>query len=109
MKAPDEEIYGQVVDGDALKKLVEEARALPGGTPERLAAVSKVRMLVLKEMDRIISEIDVPILPIYFYVTKTLLKPEIGGCYLYLDRGDGKLLPNVLDMHPLRGFYRKDR
>jgi oligopeptide transport system substrate-binding protein len=109
VKAPDEEVYGLVAEGVELRKLVEEALALPAGTPERLAAVSKVRMLVLKEMDRIISEVDVPILPIYFYVTKTLLKPEIGGCHLYLDRGDGRKIPNVLDMHPLRGFFRKDR
>lgn len=107
--APDEEIYGKLVEGDALRALVQATRALPPGTPERLASLSKVRMLVLKEMDRLISEIDVPILPVYFYVTKTLLKPEIGGCHLYLDRPDGTKLPNVLDMHPLRGFYRKDR
>ncbi|HEX5136045.1 MAG TPA: peptide ABC transporter substrate-binding protein [Planctomycetota bacterium] len=107
--APDEEIYGKLVEGGTLKALVEATRALPAGSPERLASLSKVRMLVLKEMDRLVSEIDVPILPVYFYVTKTLLKPEIGGCYLYLDRGDGKKIPNVLDMHPLRGFFRKDR
>jgi oligopeptide transport system substrate-binding protein len=105
----DWEICEELPEGDRLRALVEATRALPPGTPERLASLSQVRMLVLKEMDRIISEVDVPILPVYFYVTKTLLKPHIGGCHLYLDRGQGKKLPNVLDMHPLRGFYRKDR
>jgi hypothetical protein len=64
---------------------------------------------VLREMDRLISEIDVPIIPVYFYVTKTLVKPHIGGCHTYLDGPLGTKVPNVLDMHPLRGFYLKDR
>lgn len=107
--SPDETLYSTLVEGDALRALVEAARSLPGGSPERLAALSRTRMLVLKEMDRLVCEIDVPILPIYFYVTKTLVKPHIGGCYTYLDRPDGTRVPNMLDMHPLRGFYRKDR
>lgn len=108
VSSPDEGLYGSLVEGEALRTLVETARALPAG-PERLIALAKTRMLVLKEMDRLVSEIDVPIIPVYFYVTKTLVKPEIGGCHTYLDGLDGKKVPNVLDMHPLRGFYRKDR
>ncbi len=106
--APDEELYGKLVEGNALRALVVAARALAPG-PERIAATAKVRMLVFKEMERLLCEIDVPILPVYFYVTKTLVKPHIGGCHTYLDGPDGKKIPNVLDMHLLRGFHRKDR
>ena len=106
--APEEELYGKLVEGNALRALVDAARALAPG-PERIAATAKVRMLVFKEMERLLCEIDVPILPIYFYVTKTLVKPNIGGCHTYLDGPGGTRIPNVLDMHMLRGFYRKDR
>ncbi len=106
---PTEDLYALLVEGDRMRELVAAAREFPAGSAERTAAAQSVRMLVFKEMERLLCEIDVPILPIYIYVTKTLVKPHIGGCHTYLDGPDGKKIPNILDMHPLRGFYRKDR
>ena len=80
-------------------RLVEAARDEAG--PGR-------RMDLLREAEQVIMR-ELPIIPIYFYVAKGLVKPHIGGCYFYIKGPDGQMLPNVRDLHPLRGFFRKDR
>jgi oligopeptide transport system substrate-binding protein len=107
--APEESLYDKLVEGDRLRELVGEARALPEGSRDRALATGKVRMLAFKEMERLVCEIDIPILPIYFYVTKNLIKPHVGGCHPYIRGPGGERIPNVRDIHPLRGFFIKDR
>ncbi len=103
--APEEDLYRLLVEGENLRSLVDEARSLPDGSRERALAAGRVRMLVFKEMERLVCEIDVPIIPLYFYVTKNLVKPWVEGCHPYIRGPNGEKLPNVRDIHPLRGFH----
>lgn len=51
------------------------------------------RIALLEEAERVLLE-DLPIIPIYFYVSKHLVKPWVGGW-----------TPNVMDRHPKKHFY----
>lgn len=51
------------------------------------------RIALLEEAERVLLE-DLPIIPIYFYVSKHLVKPWVGGW-----------TPNVMDRHPKKDFY----
>lgn len=104
---PDEGLYGKLVEPDELRKRVAEAAAATEIT-ERLRLANRVRMQVFKEMERLLCEIDCPIIPLYFYVTKSLVKPDVGGFHAYVRGPDGRRIPNVRDLHPLRGFFKKD-
>lgn len=59
---------GQTVDADARRALLEEA--------ERIMLAAH------------------PMIPVYYYVSKSLVKPEVGG-----------YLPNVMNVHPSRHMY----
>ena len=47
---------------------------------------------------------EVPIIPIYFYVTSSLVHPDVKGWYADLTMPDGVKVPNLQDIHPLRGI-----
>ena len=51
------------------------------------------RIALLEEAERVLLE-DLPIIPIYFYVSKHLVKPWVGGW-----------TPNVMDRHPKKDFH----
>jgi oligopeptide transport system substrate-binding protein len=53
------------------------------------------RMALLKQAEAILMD-ELPILPVYFYVTKNLLKPRVEGFH-----------DNLRDTHPLRGVHLK--
>ncbi|MDH3592478.1 MAG: peptide ABC transporter substrate-binding protein, partial [Planctomycetota bacterium] len=104
----DDAFYAQLVEGDEMRKRVEAAKAVPKSDVETLLArCADVRMLVFKEMERLICELDCPIMCIYFYVTKNLVKDRIGGFYTHVGPAGGKV-DNVRDVHPLRGFFVKE-
>ncbi|MFQ5845554.1 MAG: hypothetical protein ACE5JG_11270, partial [Planctomycetota bacterium] len=104
---PDETVYAKVVEGEELRRRVEAVRAAPEtDRKKRIELGQRVRYLMFKEMERLVCEIDCAIMPIYFYVTTNLVKPHVGGFYAYLERGE-KRIPNVRDLHPLRGFFIK--
>jgi hypothetical protein len=62
-------------------------------------------MQAFREMERLVCVIDCPIMPIYFYVTKNLVKSRVHGFYNYLELPDGSRVANVRDVHPLRGIW----
>ena len=90
-----------------MRRRVDAARGATDKA-ERRRLTQRVRFLMFKEMERLICEIDCPIMCIYFYVTKNLVKPEVGGFYAHLERASGSI-PNVRDLHPLRGFFIKEK
>jgi oligopeptide transport system substrate-binding protein len=50
----------------------------------------KKRLVFLADAEKLLME-ELPILPIYFYVSKNLLRPNVKGWY-----------ENILDLHPLK-------
>ena len=53
----------------------------------------KRRAELLQQAERVLLE-DLPIMPLYFYVTARLVKPWVGG-----------YTPNIMDHHRSRNFY----
>ena len=51
------------------------------------------RAKIMQESERMLLE-DMPVIPIYFYVSKHLVKPWVGGRQ-----------PNIMDHHHLKDFY----
>ncbi|MCP5060256.1 MAG: peptide ABC transporter substrate-binding protein [bacterium] len=72
------------------------------GRRETLAAL---RLQLLREAERILVEEELPILPIYFYVVNGLVRPEVEGFYTELVQPDGRSLPNLQNLHPLRSIH----
>lgn len=54
-------------------------------------AVERAR--IIQESERVLLE-DMPVIPIYFYVSKHLVKPWVGGRQ-----------PNIMDHHHVKDFY----
>ncbi|MGH7161856.1 MAG: peptide ABC transporter substrate-binding protein [Planctomycetota bacterium] len=103
---PDDSLYGLLAEPDEMRLRVAAYREAPASdVEERLRRAWRVRTLMFKEMERLVCEIDCPIIPVYFYVTKNLVKPRVGGFHAYLAKPNGEQVPNVRDLHPLRGFF----
>lgn len=56
----------------------------------------KKRMAVFQEAERLLIEEEMPVLPLYIYVNKGLLKETVGGWY-----------ENVRDQHPLKYLWKE--
>jgi len=74
-------------------------------TAGRRAALAALRLHLLREAERILVEEELPILPIYFYVVNGLVRPEVEGFYTELVQPDGRRLPNLQNLHPLRSIH----
>jgi oligopeptide transport system substrate-binding protein len=70
----------------------------------RTAAAAELRMALLREAEAILVQQEFPVIPIYFYVVKGLVKPHVRGFYSRLVQDDGTTTPNLQDLHPLRGI-----
>lgn len=88
-------------DPSALKRLLEAAHAA-ADPAQHLKIMSELRMALLAEAERIIIHDELPILPIYVYVTQDMVKPEVNGIYSVLVGSDGTKRPNLRGIHPLR-------
>ncbi|HMO86148.1 MAG TPA: peptide ABC transporter substrate-binding protein, partial [Lacipirellulaceae bacterium] len=54
---------------------------------------AEARLQILAEAERLLME-ELPIIPVYFYVSKNLVKPHVRGFY-----------NNLLDNHPVRAIW----
>lgn len=82
------------------------AAAKAAAEPEaRRETLATLRLQLLREAERILVEDELPILPIYFYVVNGLVRPEVEGFYTELVQPDGRRLPNLQNLHPLRAIY----
>jgi hypothetical protein len=45
------------------------------------------------------------VLPVYFYVDSGLRVPQLRGLYSELELADGRRVPNLQGIHPLRALY----
>lgn len=88
-------------DPSALKRLLDSARS-SAEPAQHLKSMSELRMALLAEAERIIIHDELPILPVYVYVTSDMVKPRVKGIYTELESIDGTKRPNLRGLHPLR-------
>jgi oligopeptide transport system substrate-binding protein len=67
----------------------------------RVSAAAALRLHLFREAEAILFQQEFPILPIYFYVVTGLKSPRVEGFYTKVEE-DGRLIPNLQDIHPLR-------
>lgn len=62
-------------------------------------------MLLLAEAEAILVQKEFPIMPVYFYVDSGLRAPGLRGLYTELELPDGRRVPNLQSIHPLRALW----
>ena len=60
----------------------------------RAAAGAALRLQLFREAEAILFQDEFPVMPIYFYVVSSMVKPYVKGFY-----------QNPQDIHPLRGIW----
>jgi oligopeptide transport system substrate-binding protein len=83
--------------------LIDAARRAPPS--ERLAALAKLRLRILSAAESVLVNDELPIMPLYFYVTANFVSPKLRGFYTTLRFEDGTTAPNLQDNHPLRDLW----
>ena len=78
------------------------------GTSVHRDAATALRLQLLREAEAILVQRAFPVIPLYFYVQKGLVKPHVDGFYSELVFEDGTTAPNLQNLHPLRGIHRRD-
>ncbi len=68
-----------------------EAATTPAARAE---AGARLRMHLFRECEALLFQDEFPVMPIYFYVVSSMVKPYVKGWY-----------PNPQDIHPLRGIW----
>ncbi|MET0793448.1 MAG: peptide ABC transporter substrate-binding protein [Polyangiaceae bacterium] len=87
-----------------LKQLADSVRSETNAAA-RLKSMAALRMLLLSEAESVLVNDDFPIIPVYFYTSSGLVKPQVKGFYNELLGSDGKTRSNSRDMHPLREVW----
>lgn len=71
----------------------------------RRTSLARARMLLLAEAEAILVQKEFPIMPVYFYVDSGLRAPGLRGLYTELELPDGRRVPNLQSIHPLRALW----
>jgi oligopeptide transport system substrate-binding protein len=88
-----QKVLPQLKEPKKTRALVEAMRTAPDPAA-RAAAGAKVRLQLFREAEAILFQDQFPVMPIYFYVVSSLVKPYVRGWR-----------PNPQDIHPLRGLW----
>jgi oligopeptide transport system substrate-binding protein len=102
-KAPDA-LLDRLTRPRAIRDLLEQ-RAKTEDLGERRTLLRKARMLILAEAETILVQKDFPIMPVYYYVDSGLRAPGLRGLYTELELADGRRVPNLQSIHPLRALW----
>jgi hypothetical protein len=78
---------------ERMRALVAAAQAAGGDTEAGGEARSALRMHLFREAEAILVQDGFPVMPIYFYVVSSFVKPYVRGWH-----------ENPQDVHPLRGI-----
>ncbi len=99
------------LDGREAIAALLDRRAASTDTRERRGLLDEARMLVLAEAEAILVQKEFPVMPIYYYVESGLKAPGVRGLYTELELPDGRRVPNLQGLHPLRDvwFERAER
>jgi hypothetical protein len=92
----------QLREPDAIRSLLPTAEA--GSAHERQTARERIRLLLLREAERLVLD-EVPFLPMYFYVNGGLLRPGVRGYDQRVQLPDGSTAVNLQNLHPLRDVW----
>ena len=112
--ASDVESYSQrpffegLAEPDRIRAGLLRLSSAKEGSARREAAAA-LRLGLLREAEHILVGRELPILPIYFYVVSGLVSPRVEGFHTELVMPDGARLPNLQNLHPLRGLRVRDR
>ena len=88
-----DEWMGKLKEPERAQGLLDAVKNAP--SPDKaVEAMAALRMHLLREAEAIIVQDDYPIMPIYFYVVSSLVKPYVQGFYA-----------NRQDIHPIRGMW----
>jgi oligopeptide transport system substrate-binding protein len=99
-----DEVVRRLKEPDRAKTLLAAVRA--AGTPqERVAAGATFRFHLFREAEAILLQDAFPVCPIYFYVNTGLVSPRVHGFHVKVRDADGKLIPNLQDLHPFREVF----
>ncbi len=74
----------------------------------RRETARRLRLELMRQAEWLLVNRGFPTLPIYFYVSSGLVRPEVEGFYSTLEFPDGSTGPNFQDLHPLRGVRIAD-
>ena len=97
-----------LVEPERALALREEVLAAPDDETRRSTSMA-LRMHLLREAESILVARDLPFIPIYVSTFSGLVRPEVEGFYSQLVLADGRRLPNLQDIHPLRGIRVVER
>lgn len=93
------------LDGRERIQALLERREAATDTRERRVLMDEARMLLLAEAEAILVQKEFPIMPIYYYVESGLAAPGLRGLYTELELQDGRRVPNLQGIHPLRDLW----
>jgi oligopeptide transport system substrate-binding protein len=88
-------------DADALRAALARVDAAPHAAA-RSDTLAAFRLELLRQAESLLVTEGFPALPIYFYVSSGLIKPNVRGFYSTLEFSDGSRGSNLQDLHPLR-------
>ncbi|MGE0192880.1 MAG: peptide ABC transporter substrate-binding protein [Planctomycetota bacterium] len=94
---------GDLKEPDRARELAAAVRSAQDATSRREAAEA-LRLQLFREAEAILFQDEFPIIPIYYYVTQNLVQPWVEGWHTELELPDGSKVPNLQDIHPLRGI-----
>lgn len=104
LEAPDPPLAD--LDAAAAQGLVADIESATN-TEQRVTLKRQLRMVLLREAERMLVQDDFPIVPLYYYVKSGLVRGDVRGFYATLQRDDGTTAPNLLDQYPLRDIWRE--
>ncbi len=80
------------------------------GTEQRLDAAAALRMRLLREAEAMLLQEAFPVIPIYWYAASGIVRPGLEGFHAEIRSDDGRVVPNLEDLHPLRALrWARDR
>ncbi|MEZ6007578.1 MAG: ABC transporter substrate-binding protein [Planctomycetota bacterium] len=95
---------GDLKEPARARELATAVRAASDLTARREAGEA-LRMHLFREAEAILFQDGYPIIPIYYYVTQSLVHPWVEGWYSGASSlPDGSKGANLQDIHPLRGI-----
>jgi oligopeptide transport system substrate-binding protein len=96
-------LLGTAHDAETVRSRIQALRLAKGR--ERSPAAQTLRMSLLREAEAILVQEAFPVIPLFQYMTSSAVRPAVEGFHVSLVRPDGRQVPNLEGLHPLRDLY----